>query len=90
MINQVVLSLLMICDLANVRTIILTASKSSRETSTDGGQSAMSEPKSESVPATMRDIFTAITRLTDAFCREYLTAEYATLCRQLTAALARK
>jgi hypothetical protein len=50
----------------------------------------MFEPKSESVPAAMRDTFTAITSLTDAFCREHLTAEYATLCRQLTAALARK
>jgi len=50
----------------------------------------MFEPKAESVPAAMRDIFTAITSLTDAFCREHLTAEYATLCRQLTAALARK
>ncbi len=50
----------------------------------------MFEPKSESVPATMRDTFAAITSLTDAFCREHLTDEYATLCRQLTAALARK
>ncbi len=50
----------------------------------------MFEPKSESVPAAMRDTFAAITSLTDAFCREHLTDEYATLCRQLTAALARK
>jgi hypothetical protein len=50
----------------------------------------MYEPKSESVPTAMRDTFSAITGLTAAFCREYLTEEYATLCRQLTAALARK
>jgi hypothetical protein len=50
----------------------------------------MVEPKSESVPAAMRDTFAVITGLTDAFCREHLTDEYATLCRQLTAALARR
>ena len=47
-------------------------------------------PKSESVPTAMRDLYATITRLTDAFCREHLTDEYAALCRQLTAALARK
>jgi hypothetical protein len=50
----------------------------------------MFEPKSESVPAALRDTYAVITGLTDAFCREHLTDEYATLCRQLTAALARK
>ncbi len=50
----------------------------------------MFEPKSESVPAAIRDTYAMITGLTDAFCREHLTDEYATLCRQLTAALARK
>ena len=50
----------------------------------------MFEPKSESVPTALRETFAAITSLTDAFCREHLTDEYATLCRQLTAALARK
>ena len=50
----------------------------------------MFEPKSESVPKVMQTAYAAITSLTDAFCREYLTDEYATLCRQLTAALARK
>src|SRR3972149_4765933 len=50
----------------------------------------MFEPKSESVPAAIRDTYAVITGLTDAFCQEHLTNEYATLCRQLTAALARK
>jgi Domain of unknown function (DUF6398)/Calcium binding len=50
----------------------------------------MFAPKSESVPAAIRDTYAVITGLTDAFCREHLTDEYATLCRQLTAALARK
>jgi hypothetical protein len=50
----------------------------------------MFEPKSESVPAAIRNTYAVITGLTDAFCREHLTDEYATLCRQLTAALARK
>jgi hypothetical protein len=38
----------------------------------------MREPKSESAPAAMRDAYAVITGLTDAFCREHLTDEYAT------------
>ncbi len=45
---------------------------------------------SEKVPAAMQEIFDAITALTDAFCAEYLNDEYARLCRQMTATLARK
>lgn len=45
---------------------------------------------SESVPAALQGTFDAITALTDAFCAEHLNDEYAQLCRQLTATLARK
>ncbi len=45
---------------------------------------------SEKVPAAMQEIFDAITALTDAFCSEHLNDEYAQLCRQMTATLARK
>jgi len=38
----------------------------------------------------MRPTYEAIVALTDSFCRQYLNDEYATLCRQLAAALARK
>jgi len=48
------------------------------------------QQKSESVPQAMQPTYEAITRLTDAICRDHLDDEYATLCRQLTAALARK
>ena len=50
----------------------------------------MAEPSGESVPDAMRPTFEAITRLTNAFCRERLTDEYAALCRRLVAALGRK
>ena len=42
------------------------------------------------VPARSLPKFEAITALTDAFCKEYLNEEYATLCRQLAAVLAWK
>ena len=45
---------------------------------------------SESVPASMQQTYTTVTRLTDAFCHEYLNDEYAALSHQLAAALARK
>jgi hypothetical protein len=38
----------------------------------------------------MRDTFEAIVALTDPFCKEHLTDEYADLCRRLAAALCRK
>ncbi len=46
--------------------------------------------KPETVPNEMRATYDAIVALTDKICREHLNEEYATLCRQLAAALARK
>ncbi len=46
--------------------------------------------KSEKVPKPMQAKFEAIVALTDPFCRERLTDEYAQLARQATAALCRK
>ncbi|MBM4162392.1 MAG: hypothetical protein FJ217_14985 [Ignavibacteria bacterium] len=45
---------------------------------------------SVAVPAPMRPAFTAIMGLIDPFCHQYLNDEYVALCRELTAALARK
>ena len=42
------------------------------------------------VPADVQKKFKALTALTDAFCKERLNEEYAEMCRQLAAALARK
>ncbi|MCL5958767.1 MAG: DUF6398 domain-containing protein [Chloroflexi bacterium] len=44
----------------------------------------------ESVPKQMRPLFDQITAITDEFCREHLTDEYAQLCRKAAAALCRK
>ncbi len=38
----------------------------------------------------MQPIYDSIVALTDEFCEKYLNEEYATLCRKLAAALARK
>jgi hypothetical protein len=46
--------------------------------------------RSETVPAAMQSVYAAIAALTDSVCRQYLNDEYATLCRELAAALARK
>lgn len=43
-----------------------------------------------SVPKLMRPIYGTIVAMTDAFCEAHLDIEYAQLCRDLTAALARK
>ena len=43
-----------------------------------------------SIPAAVRPAYDAIVALTDAFCREYLNAEYEALCRKLAGVLARK
>jgi hypothetical protein len=53
---------------------------------------AMSQtPKNpESVPKAMQPRFEALVGLTDELCAEHLNAEYADLCRRLTAALCRK
>lgn len=45
---------------------------------------------SKSVPKAMQRIYTAVTELTDTFCRQHLNEEYAALCRTAAAALARK
>lgn len=45
---------------------------------------------SQQVPKDMQARFDEVTQLTDAFSQEYLNDEYASLCRQLTAALCRK
>ena len=50
----------------------------------------MTRPTSESVPQQMRATFDAVVALTDPFCKEHLTEEYAEQCRKLTAALCRK
>lgn len=49
-----------------------------------------SERKQETVPQKMRPVFDAVVAVTDAFCQEHLTDEYAQLCRQAVAALSRK
>ena len=46
--------------------------------------------KSLSVPEAMQPRYNEITALTDALCQEKLNDEYAQLCREMTAALARK
>lgn len=44
----------------------------------------------ESVPKAMQECYDEIVVLTDAFCTEHLNEEYATMCRQMAAKLARK
>jgi len=46
--------------------------------------------KSESVPEAMKARYDEVVELTDAFCREHLNEEYAQLCREMVATLARK
>jgi len=46
--------------------------------------------KSLTVPETMQARYAEIIMLTDAFCRAKLNEEYAQLCREMTASLARK
>lgn len=46
--------------------------------------------KEESVPKTMRPRYDEIVALIDNFCRQYLNEEYAQVCRNMTAKLARK
>jgi len=43
-----------------------------------------------SVPQNMQEIYTAVTHLTDSFCREKLNEEYADKCQLMTAKLCRK
>ena len=46
--------------------------------------------KSEAVPKAMKSRYNEIVAATDAFCEEHLNAEYAQVCRQMVATLARK
>ncbi len=46
--------------------------------------------KSETVPAAVKPRYDEIVTLTDQFCAEHLNAEYAEVCRQMAATLARK
>jgi hypothetical protein len=48
------------------------------------------QTRSETVPAAMKERFTEIAALTDAFCTKHLNDEYAQTSRWLLAALARK
>ena len=48
------------------------------------------QTKSETVPATVKPRYDEIVALTDAFCAEHLNSEYAQVCRQMAATLARK
>lgn len=50
----------------------------------------MSTRHSETVPVAMRPVHEAVVALIDPFCQQYLTDEYAALCHELSAALARK
>jgi hypothetical protein len=50
----------------------------------------MINKRSESVPAAMQAVHDEIAILMDSFCRKHLNEEYATLARELAAALARK
>jgi hypothetical protein len=50
----------------------------------------MSATKSTRVPKALKETYTAITTITDTFCRERLNAEYCELSRFATAALCRK
>jgi len=48
------------------------------------------QSQSEKVPKALSETFTAITGITDRFCRQHLNDEYAQLIRLATAALCRK
>jgi hypothetical protein len=50
----------------------------------------MNQPGSLSVPNAMRPVYDAILARLDPFCAQHLNDEYAQLCRELAAALARK
>lgn len=50
----------------------------------------MAKSRSESVPKALEPAYRSIIELTDVVCEQRLNSEYATLARQLTAALARK
>src|SRR5215217_6003490 len=59
--------------------------------STDfGPEEVVAMSKSESVPKQLQPLYQEIVSITDAFCAENLTAEYADMSRRLAAALSRK
>ncbi len=47
-------------------------------------------PEAKSIPVASRPAYEAVIALTDAVCREHLNDEWAHLCRELAASLARK
>lgn len=50
----------------------------------------MSKERKQSVPAKMMPLFEEIVSITDNICQQHLNHEYADLCREMAAALARK
>lgn len=50
----------------------------------------MTQERSETVPVAMQSIYADIAALINSFCQQHLNDEYATLGRELAAALARK
>ena len=50
----------------------------------------MKEKREENIPQGTKPFYERIINLTDSVCRDHLDDEYATLCHQLAAALARK
>lgn len=58
--------------------------------SSEQTQDKEQKQEKEKVPQKMRPVFDAVVAITDAFCREHLTEEYARLCRRAAAALSRK
>ena len=48
------------------------------------------QTKSESVPTAMQSRYQEIVTITEGFCGQHLNAEYAQVCRQMAATLARK
>jgi hypothetical protein len=53
-------------------------------------KSSRKKPAASGGTADVKAVFEAIVGMTDAFCRDHLNDEYAELCRNLAAALARK
>jgi hypothetical protein len=56
----------------------------------DAGKSMPKKTKSLSVPEALRGRYEEITAVTDTLCKEQLNEEYAQVCREMTATLARK
>jgi hypothetical protein len=46
--------------------------------------------QAKSIPTARRPAYEAVIALTDAVCRDHLNEEWAALCRELAASLARK